>query len=272
MREETITGKTEAYFMIGHPIEQVRTPGLFNAWAATNGVDAVMLTLDLAADGIAPFFEALRKTANARGAVITVPHKQAAFRHLDHADPTASFVEACNVIRRTPDGTLSGAMTDGLGYIAALAKNRIDLNGADFLLIGAGGAGSAIACEVANRGVARLVVIDKNTERQEALCRKLASALPALQCATTIPKGFAFDIACNATPVGMRGDPHLPNSLDDFRQSTVVTDVVTDPALTPWLKAAKERGMTIQTGVDMVEGQFDLILDQLLGRNSRTST
>ncbi len=177
----TITGKTDVYFMLGHPVEQVKTPGLFNAWAAGAGIDAVMLSLDLAADGVTSFFETLKKTANAKGTVVTVPHKQAAFRHLDHADPTAAFVEACNVIRRAPDGSLHGAMTDGLGYIAALANNGIELKGADFLLIGAGGAGSAIAYEVARRSVARMVVIDQNTDRQEAVCRKLAAAFPRLE-------------------------------------------------------------------------------------------
>lgn len=267
MCEKNVTGKTDAYFMIGHPVEQVKTPGLFNAWAAGEGIDAVMLSLDLLPDGVEAFFDMLRLTANAKGAVVTVPHKQAAFRCLDHADPTASFVEACNVVRRAPDGSLHGAMTDGLGYLAALAKNRIELKGADFLLIGTGGAGSAIAYEVARQSVARLVVIDKIVERQDTLCQKLASAFPALTCATVIPDDFAFDIACNATPVGMRGDPHVPHALDGFRSSTVVTDVVTDPALTPWLKAARARGMKVQTGVDMVEGQFDLVLDRLLNRS-----
>ena len=266
----TITGKTDVYFMLGHPVEQVKTPGLFNAWATGKGIDAVMLSLDLPPDGVGAFFDMLRRTANAKGTVVTVPHKQAAFRHLDHADPTAAFVEACNVIRRAPDGSLHGAMTDGLGYIAALAKNGIELRGADFLLIGAGGAGSAIAYEVARQGVARLVVIDQNTERQDALCRKLAAAFPALTCTTIIPKDFAYDVACNATPVGMGGgDPQMPYALDGFHGGTVVTDVVTAPPLTPWLKAARTRGMTIQTGIEMVEAQFDQVLDQLLGRKSR---
>ncbi|MEZ5936408.1 MAG: shikimate dehydrogenase [Alphaproteobacteria bacterium] len=264
---ETISGRTDVYFMIGHPVTQVRTPSLFNGWAAKNGVDAAMLSLDLAADGIAPFFETLRRTANARGAVVTVPHKQAAFRHLDRALPTPAFVEACNVVRREPDGTLTGAMTDGLGYVTALAANGIALGDADFLLIGAGGAGSAIAYEAARRGVARMVVIDQNAERRETLRRKLAEVFPKLDCPAAIPEKITCDIACNATPVGMAGDPGHPFPLDDLPDGAAVTDVVTDPAKTPWLLAAQDRGMTIQTGIEMVEAQFDLILAELLGGN-----
>ena len=264
-----ITGSTDVYFMLGHPVEQVKTPGLFNAWADSERIDAVMISLDLLPDGVSAFFDMLRRTANAKGTVVTVPHKQAAFRHLDHADPTAAFVEACNVIRRAPDGTLYGAMTDGLGYIAALTTTGVELKGANFLLIGAGGAGSAIAYEVARRGVARLVVIDQNTDRQEALCRKLLAAFPTLKCTTIIPEGSAYDVACNATPVGMGGDPEVPYALDGFHGGTVVTDVVTDPPLTPWLEAGRTRGLTIQTGVEMVEAQFDLVLDKLLCRRTK---
>jgi shikimate dehydrogenase len=251
--------------MIGHPTGQVRTPGLFNPWAARRELDVVMVPLDLPPAGVRPFFEMLRLAGNCLGAVVTVPHKQAAFACLGNAEPAASFLQACNVVRRESDGSLTGAMTDGLGYAAALALHGVDPKGADFLLIGAGGAGSAIGHEMARKEVARLVILDSDGQRRDRLSSRLATAFPTVPCLTDIPDDFAFDIACNATPVGMAGDARLPFPLDALPDTAVVTDVVTDPALTPWLEAAKARRMKIQTGSDMVGGQFELIVAHLFG-------
>lgn len=69
-----------------------------------------------------------------------------------------------------------------------------------------------------------------------------------------------LDVVVNASPVGMNGDINMPASLEGIRPAALVADVVTNPADTPWLKKAKEKGCICQTGLEMVDGQFDLMV------------
>lgn len=259
-----ISGATRVCFIVGHPIVQVKSPSVFNEWTAEAGVDVVLLPLDVEEAGLAAFFAALRHWSNCPGCIVTYPHKQAAFAHLDEASEAAKFLQACNVVRREPDGRLVGSMTDGIGQIGPLRAKGVKLEGADFLLIGAGGAGSAIAYEAARAGAARIAVVELDEGRRKSLVDRLQAEFPAMQSLAEIPQDFRFDIACNASPVGMNGDPSIPYALDRFGPHTVVSDVVPSPAMTPWLEQARARGLTIQTGPEMVQGQFEDIARHLL--------
>lgn len=260
-----ICGASRVCFMVGRPVGKARTPAIFNEWAARAGLDAVMVGLDLDAGGVGALFSAMRHWDNCLGAVVTYPHKQEACRHLDTADAAARFNQACNVVRRNPDGRLAGTMTDGIGCVSAMAANGAVLAGADMLLVGAGGAGAAIAQEAARRGVARMAVVDIDAARRERLVARLAAAFPRSAASGEIPDGFRFDIACNATPLGMNGEAVLPFPVGRLAASTLVVDVVPAPAMTPWLEAARARGLKIQTGPEMVAAQFGHVAGHLLG-------
>lgn len=259
-----LTGATRICFMVGRPVDKARTPAVFNEWAAATGRDAAMAGLSVEPSGVGPLFAAMRHWENCLGAVVTYPHKQAAFPLLDEADAAARFNEACNVVRRAPDGRLVGTMTDGIGCVSAMENNGARLDGADVLLVGAGGAGSAIAHEAARRGARRLAVLDLDAGRRDGLLRRLAAAFPALAAMPAVPDGFRFDIACNATPLGMGGETELPYPVDALLSHTLVVDVVPTPAMTPWLQAAARRGLQVQTGPEMVAAQFAHVAGHLL--------
>jgi shikimate dehydrogenase len=133
------------------------------------------------------------------------------------------------------------------------------------LLVGAGGAGSAIAYEAARAGVARLVIRDIDKDRAAALCAAVARVFPACMATPVVPPGFRFDILCNATPLGMGGEAEHPWPLGDCHPGSLVIDVVPTPAMTPWLSAAASRGLRVQTGPEMVKGQFRHVCAHLLG-------
>ncbi len=156
-------------------------------------------------------------------------------------------------------------MTDGIGCVGAMERHGVTPAGGDFLLIGAGGAGSAIAHEAARRGAARIVVRDIDTSRSASLAGRLAAAFPALGASTSIPEDFRYDIACNATPVGMNDEPVQPFDVERLLPHTLVVDVVPTPAMTPWLEAAAARGLRVQTGPEMVAAQFAHVAGHLLG-------
>lgn len=230
-----VTASTRFCLMVGQPADKARTPVVFNEWAVQMGRDVVMLALSGDSEGVGPLFKAMRHWETCLGAGY--------------------------VVRREP---LVGTMTDGIGCVAAMMGHGAALGGADFLLIGAGGAGSAIALEVARRGAARIVVRDIANERRDALLDRLSTAFPKLGVEEEIPNDFRFDVACNATPLGMKAETVLPFEVERLPSRTLVVDAVPTPAMTPWLKAAEARGLKVQTGPEMVAGQFACVAGHLL--------
>lgn len=260
-----ITGDTRFAVILGHPVRQVKTPTAFNAWAASEGVDAVMIAVDVTADHLSATLTALRGWQNCLGAVVTYPHKQQAVQALDTSSDAVRVVGATNVIHRAPDGSLHGGMTDGLGFVAALAANGFDAKGADVRLIGAGGAGSAIALALADAGAARLLLHDIDTGRRRDLADRLRTVRPAMSVPEREPEDFDCALVVNATPVGMNGDPGHPFPLDRLPPHCFVADIVPSPPETAWINEARRSGHPTQTGPEMVACQLPSVVAHLMG-------
>ncbi|MCT7374195.1 shikimate dehydrogenase family protein [Chelativorans salis] len=260
----SITGTTRCYPLLGYPIAQVRTPPAINAYFATRRIDAVMFPMEIAPDAIDRFLSGLRGWSNCGGASVTVPYKQAAFSAMDRVTDRACRARAVNIIRREPDGTLFGDMTDGLAFAEALRRNGVLLTGRVVLVVGAaGGAGSAIAWTLCEAGPSVLCLVDPNAQKLSALSCRLQAAFPECTVVTDWPESVAVDIAINASPLGMgSGDP-LPIDLDRLPAGAVVCDVVTKPNMTPLLLAARRGGHPIQTGNDMADAQLDFQMHHL---------
>jgi shikimate dehydrogenase len=263
-----ITGKTALAVMLGHPVGQVRTPAAFNAWAEGEGVDAVMIALDVPPAGLQATLEAIARWENCVGAVVTYPHKQAVLTALETATDEVRVVGAANVIRRAADGGLHGGMTDGLGFVAALRARGMDPRGVDARVVGAGGAGSAIALALVDAGVGRLMIDDIDAARRATLLACLSEARPGSIAMDTEPPGFTCALIVNATPVGMAGDLRHPYPLDRLPPGCHVADIVPTPAETPWLIEAQRRGHPIQTGPEMVACQLPAVVAHLMPEHS----
>ena len=253
------SGRTLVYPMIGHPTIQVKSPTTFNRYFTAQCIDAVMITIDVHPAEVGHFFSLLRGWRNCPGCLITVPHKQEAARQADELSARARDLGAVNVIRRTEQGQLVGDMVDGVGFLEALRCNGFSVDGRRAVVFGAGGAGSAIAYSLAEARAAELVIIDSDSSRQQRLLELIASRYPSVLLSPTLASLAGFDLAINATPLGMNGDPNAPFPLDSLQPETFVADVVTEPEITPWLAGAKVRGCRIQTGYEMTLGQFTLM-------------
>ncbi len=265
------SGRTLVYPMIGHPTTQVKSPTTFNRYFREKHIDAVMVTIDVHPASVAHFFSLLRGWQNCPGCIVTIPHKQEAARLADELSPRARDLGAVNVLARTRQGRLIGDMVDGLGFIEALKAHGFDPKGTRAVVFGAGGAGGAIAYAIAEAGAAELAVIDIDRARQESLLALVASRYPQVSL-SGVPASLAgFDLAVNATPLGMNGDERTPFPLDTLGPATFVADVVTEPEITPWLKGAQERGCPIQTGYEMTLGQF-AIMGRHMGIDIETPT
>lgn len=258
-------GAMRLHLIIGDPIAQVKAPARVSRAFAAHGRDALLLPAQVpAGDALEAFLRGADAMLNLDGMVATVPHKFAAFRHCATATARARFLEAANVFRRNPDRTWHGDMTDGLGMVGALRAAGFDPTGCRALLVGAGGAGSAIALALVEAGVASLALHDEDAARRDALLGKLAGGGRAeLRVGSADPTGC--DLVVNATPAGMQPEDALPVLADRLQSRMFVADVVTAPEVTPLLGAARALGCGTQTGIGMVDAQVEMMADFLLG-------
>jgi shikimate dehydrogenase len=155
-------------------------------------------------------------------------------------------------------------MTDGVATVAALRKAGCEPDGRRALLVGAGGAGSAVALALLEAGVAVLAVAEVDAERRDRLIARLAARRPgAATAGSADPTGF--DLIVNATPIGMAPNDPLPVAAERLDAAATVTDLITQPAMTPLLEVARRRGCNTVSGADMFAVQAGYMADILLG-------
>ena len=148
-----LTGATRLYAIVGDPVAQVRSPEVFTARFAADGIDAVLIPVHVPAadfDAIAP---ALLAIGNVDGVLVTIPFKARIVPHATRLGPAAQCIGAANALRREADGTWTGEMFDGVGFVRGAQHKGERLHGRRVVLFGAGGAGSAIAYALADAGV-----------------------------------------------------------------------------------------------------------------------
>ena len=207
---------------------------------------------------------------NVGGIIATVPHKVAIAAFCDRQTERARMAGSVNIMVRGTDGLWTGDNTDGLGHLEGIAAAGFDVAGKSALLVGTGGAGSAIAYEILARGAAELALHDIDTARRDALIARLAERFPGrIRAGSADPTGFA--LVANATPLGMReGDP-LPVEVARLVAGQFVSDVVTKPTVPPLMAAARAAGCGTLLGTGMFEAQAMLLADTLTGRRPITA-
>jgi len=250
-----ITGRTRLLAIVGDPIDKARSPETFCRLLELNGHDAIMLPVHVAAADLAPVVAGLKAIANLDGIVATMPHKVAAMAFADEVLETGRLVGAVNALRRRPGGRWEADMFDGRGFVAGLRAYAHAAKGRHVALLGAGGAGAAIAVSLCREGIASISVHELDRAKAERLVATLRNAFPSIDARAGAPDLASCDLLVNATPVGMQpGDP-LPWALAGLRPGTIVGDVTTKPEVTPFVAAARAQGAATVTGRDMFEGQ-----------------
>lgn len=252
----TIDGTTRIYAVIGDPVMAVRSPEWFNALFEKNGVNAVLIPLQVRCDDLAAAFAGLKTMRNLDGLVVTMPHKNAMCALLDQLGPAARTVRAVNAARRQPDGRWMGDMFDGRGCVRGLRDQGHEIAGRSVFLLGAGAAGSAVAFALAEAGVKRLVIDDVDKARCERVAQRVNEVFPAAHVHSgKLVTGGDYDLVINATPLGMKPDDPLPFDPAELGRPGLVVDVITKPVMTPLLDRARKLGHAIQPGSHMHAGQ-----------------
>jgi shikimate dehydrogenase len=256
-----IRGTTALIAHIGWPTHAFKAPLIYNPYFEQAGIDAVVVPMGCRAEHYPALLRALFSLENIRGAVVTMPHKVSTVPLLDVTSPAVRIAGACNAVRRDADGRLVGDLFDGEGFVRALRRTGCVVDGARALIVGVGGVGSAIAASLAAAGAASIGLFDVRADAAEALAVRLRAHHPALRVSTGSTDPAGSDIVVNATPLGMNdGDP-LPMDVARIASSAFVGEVVMKSEITPFLKAAAERGCRVQVGVDMLFEQIPAYLE-----------
>jgi shikimate dehydrogenase len=254
-----LSGATRLYAIIGDPIAQAGSPGLFNAAFRRKGVGAVLVPFHVAPDGVSAVLAAFRAGQNFDGLIVTVPHKIAIASLLDEVGSMGQRIGAVNAIRKLPDRRLMGDNFDGIGFVRGLSNKGQTLCGKRVLLIGAGGAGKAVAHAVVDEEPAALGLFDIDRHRLDTLLADLRNPDGSADLHPAQADAYGYDVVVNCTSLGMRkGDP-LPLAVERLNPATLVVDIVLDPANTPLLQEAARRGCATHQGIHMLEGQVEEI-------------
>jgi shikimate dehydrogenase len=251
-----IDGRTELIAHLGYPTGSFRAPLIWNPYFASAGINAVVVPMACRAPAFAGVLRAFFALENARGALVTMPHKVAVMALLDRLSPVAAVAGSCNAVRRDADGRLAGDMFDGEGFVRALGRNGFSPHGASALVVGSGGVGAAIAASLAAAAVDRLALFDADPDVAASLVERLRTHHPALGLGSGAKDPAGFDLVVNATPLGMAVGDALPIDVDRLAPRTFVADVVLRTEETDLLAAARARGCRVQPGIDML---FEMI-------------
>jgi len=255
-----ISGTTRLFGIIGHPVGHVRVPTTFNERFARDGIDAVSLPFDAAPEQFTAAVRGLQALRNLGGFVVTAPHKQAMVALCDEVVGEAALVGAVNTVRRDADGRLVGELFDGSGFVRGLLAHGHSVAGKTVFLNGAGGAGNAVAFALARAGVAAITIHNRTESRAADLVRRVGAAYPACRVQLGPKDARGFDIAANATSVGL-AEGELSFDVSQLTAATLVTEVIMKPEKTALILAAEAHGCPAQQGRYMLDYQMDLIFD-----------
>lgn len=257
-----ISGTTTLLGLIGTPVAHSKSPQMYNYCFQKHGLDYAYLAFDVLPENVGDAVSAIR-TLHMRGANITMPCKAAVIPFLDKITPAAKAIGAVNTIVND-NGVLTGHNTDGLGYTQNLRRHGVDVSGKRIVLLGGGGAGSAIAVQAALDGAAEIQVFNRRDgfwPRVEAAMQAAKNAAPSckitlrdLDDREALQRAIeTADILSNATRVGMaplENESNIDPSF--FRPELVVTDVVYAPPETKMLREAQDAGCKTCDGLGML--------------------
>ncbi|XP_050380949.1 bifunctional 3-dehydroquinate dehydratase/shikimate dehydrogenase, chloroplastic-like isoform X2 [Argentina anserina] len=254
---------TKVFGIIGKPVGHSKSPILHNEGFKSVGFNGVYV--HLLVDDVANFLKTY-SSADFAGFSVTIPHKEAALKCCDEVDPVAKSIGAINcIIRRPNDGKLYGLNTDYIGAISAIEDGlRGSLNsshvtdsplaGRLFVVIGAGGAGKALAYGAKQKG-SRIVIANRTYERARELADTIGGEALSI---SDLDKFHPEDgmILANTTSIGMHPKvDETPISKHALRSYALVFDAVYTPKITRLLREAEESGAIVVSGSEMFIGQ-----------------
>lgn len=246
--------------IVAWPVEHSRSPALHGFWLQQNRIDGYYgrLPVEPRRAALEELVAFLKRTPNARGCNLTLPHKIEILPLLDRIDPIARRIGAVNTVVKQADGSLEGRNTDGFGFLEALKYNAPHWTAAagPVVVLGAGGAARAVVASLVDAGVPELRLV--NRTRQSAV--ELGIALTPDDGRRIVIGSWNeraelladATLLVNTTSLGMKGQPALDIDLAPLPRAAVVYDIVYVPLETALLTTARARGNRCVDGLGML--------------------
>lgn len=258
--DERISGSTRLICLLGSPVAHSLSPIMHNLSFAHEGLDFVYLAFDIKSEAIGKTLDSL-KTLNFRGCNLTMPLKISCLPYIDELSKVSFLCKAVNTIT-FEDGKLYGTSTDGTGFYDSLLDHGFDVKNEKVTLLGAGGAATSIAAEMALRGVREIDIFQRKSKTFERAAEFSGRVNHETNChvevidledKSSLKKAISESaLLLNATNVGMGEDKNSLIPEEYLRQNLIVSDIIYHPEKTTLLKEAEKIGAPFFNGKDML--------------------
>jgi shikimate dehydrogenase len=243
----------KTYCIIGDPIDHSLSPAIHNAAFTTLGLNCSYIAFRVQENQLKNSMDSLR-AINIGGFNVTMPHKVTVLNYVDRSDKIVEMVGAANTINNE-GGKFCAYNTDVVGFIEPLRQRKIDLNGYEVLILGAGGAARAVAVALSQeKGVSRINIFNRDIDRST----NLANIINKLGIETNIISqndiqkiAFRSNLIINTTPLGMKNEQSLIKT-SSISNESIVYDIVYKPIETRLLENAKTAGAQVIYGYEML--------------------
>ena len=254
---QNITGYTKVYGIIADPIRHSISPLMHNTAFGALGIDGVEVAFETPEEQFDAGVRGL-KALGIQGFNVSMPYKRRIMDYLDEISPAARLAGAVNTVVREGDRYV-GYLTDGTGFLQALATEGIDIAGKKLVILGKGGAATAISVQAALDGAAKITIFNRSDASENAeLIRKAtgcqAEAYSIADTTTLRQKLEEADLLVNATNVGMgnlQGQCLIPDA-SYLHHGLFVADIIYNPKKTALLAMAEPAGLPTANGLGML--------------------
>jgi len=239
--------------VMGWPVMHSRSPLMHNHWLAQQGLAGSYVPLAIRPGTLEAALRAL-KPLGFSGCNLTIPHKQDAMAIVDEVDDVARKIGAISCVVVRPDGSLFGTNNDWLGFIGNVREAVPDwrADAGPVAVIGAGGGGRAICYALEREGAREIRLINRTTEKAQALAAALGGPITVLPWAERHAALEGVAMVVNVTSQGMVGMQALDLRLDALPRTALVADIIYTPLETPLLAEARQRGNRTVNGLGML--------------------
>jgi shikimate dehydrogenase len=243
----------KTYCIIGDPIDHSLSPAIHNAAFTTLGLNCSYIAFRVQEGQLKNSMDSLR-AINIGGFNVTMPHKVAVLDYVDSSDRIVEMVGAANTVNNE-GGKFYAYNTDVVGFIEPLHQRKINFNGYEVLILGAGGAARAVVVALSQeKGISNINIVNRNIDRSTNLANvinKLGLRANIISHDDIQKIALRSNLIVNTTPLGMKDEESLIKSSSISKES-IVYDIVYRPIETKLLENAKTVGAQIVYGYEML--------------------
>ena len=259
-----ITSQTSFIALIGNPVTHSLSPIMQNAAFEYLGLDLIYIAIPCKDEDLRLVINSLKKI-NCKGLNITIPYKQKVFDLCDEVSPVAKTLKAINTLKLNSDQKWSGTNTDVEGFIYPL--KALNLTKKKAIVLGSGGAARSVIQGLINLNFSKVTIISRNEKSLKGLIKDFANQIQIKGLINSDDQINNLieetDLIVNTTPVGMKTAsnsdnnvlPYGENFWKSLNSTTIVYDLIYNPAPTPLLEYCDKKGCRTIDGTQMLIAQ-----------------